>query len=160
MTAPVGYYDTSYPPSLWEPVQAVQQAGEPGEGDRLEATASTISRTLTVDAGAPGTYDPPVSAADRPRNVTELRDQARVTSPAPWAAGEFVQVGQNGKRAHWTGEDWKLGESPGYALPWEQPATGDQAAVVECAVEGCGVIETGTITEHPHDAAEDTPADV
>jgi hypothetical protein len=56
-----------------------------------------------------------VPAGERPKNVTELREVARVTDPGPWAVDEYVLVGTTGKRAHWTGDDWRSGESPGYA---------------------------------------------
>lgn len=72
---------------------------------------------LTVTVGEPGTYDPQLSAADRPGNLTVLRDAARPATPQPWPAGSYVLVGTTGKRAHWTGSDWKGGASPGYAAP-------------------------------------------
>lgn len=71
---------------------------------------------LQVTAGEPGRYDPELSPAERPRNVTEL---AAAADPGtdPWPAGTYVLVGTSGKRAHWTGTEWKGGASPGYPAP-------------------------------------------
>jgi hypothetical protein len=140
MTDP-GYYDQSYPPSLWapaEPVLAGARAAEdtpppaetpapPGGGDAPRTAAGSPppdeavtagTSPLTVAAGAPGTYDPPQTPAQRPRNVTELRERARPADRAPWPEHAYVLVGESGKRAHWDGSDWRSGDSPGY------PATG------------------------------------
>jgi hypothetical protein len=72
---------------------------------------------LQVTAGEPGTYDPDLSPADRPVNMTVLRAAARPATDDPWPAGAYVLVGTSGKRAHWTGEEWHSGASPGYAAP-------------------------------------------
>jgi hypothetical protein len=137
MTDP-GYYDTSYPPSLWappppEPVQAAapqRAAAQTGEGDAPRTAAGSPSpgatvgtSPLTVAAGAPGTYDPPVRPADRPSNLTELRERAQPADRSPWPEHAYVLVGESGKRAHWTGSEWRSGESPGY------PATGSIPAL-------------------------------
>lgn len=132
MTDP-GYWDQSYPPSLWaapaQPVTAAARdtstpaeddASSPAEDDASRVDARQLpggtvgTSPLTVTAGSPGTYEPAVSAAQRPRNVTELRSRATPAGRAPWPAGAYVLVGESGKRAHWTGEDWRGGESPGY----------------------------------------------
>jgi len=118
VTEPFGYYDQSYPPEILRGYAAPRVLGG--------ARAVTIERTLTVAAGEPGTYEPELAAKDRPRNVTELRERARVTDPTPWPRGAYVLVGTSGKRAHWTGEDWHSDESPGYAPP--AVAGGDEGA--------------------------------
>lgn len=64
--------------------------------------------------GQPGTYEPDVKAALRPRNVTELQTRATPLTPEPWPAGAYVPMGERGKRGHWTGSSWKGGPSPGY----------------------------------------------
>lgn len=87
------------------------------------------AQSLRVDAGAPGTYSPAVTAAERPRNVTELTERAQPNGRAPWDAGQYVPVGSSGKRAHWTGDRWAGGESPGYAPADTQfPGDGDDTA--------------------------------
>jgi hypothetical protein len=174
MTDP-GYYDTSYPPELWEtpaaPVGAARavpvlespaapaagdlEAGafelEPapssdpaaqvvGEAVELtpEAAAALEARgplpelpasayaedavpledaaaavpVYSVSAGAPGSYSPAVTAAERPRNVTDLGERARPVAPFPWLPGQYVLVGERGKRAHWDGAAWRSGEAP------------------------------------------------
>jgi len=124
-----GYYDTSYPPEIlrgYEPPALVGAA----------RTAATAEHTLTVAAGEPGTYEPELAGRERPRNVSELRARARVIDPAPWPAGTYVLVGVNGKRAHWTGEDWKLGDSPGYKLGTPPDADSDKPLVVEQLADG------------------------
>lgn len=89
-----------------------------GAGDDDEPLVHTGTE-FVVTAGAPGTYEPAVSATERPRNVTELRARARPATPEPWPEGDYVLVGTTGKRAHWSGDDWRGDESPGY------PAAGD-----------------------------------
>lgn len=88
-------------------VREVAEPDEPTGEDRAR---------FTVTAGTPGTYEPDVSARDRPRNVTELRAFARPATREPWAVDEYVLVGTTGKRAHWTGDDWRGDESPGYGV--------------------------------------------
>jgi hypothetical protein len=142
MTVPGGYYEQSYPPSLWGGVplsaardrSAAEQSvagdvGAPTPATEPEVTVGASLPTVTsgvqlgVTAGSPGTYSPPVKASERPRNVTELRARAvPAYSRDPWEPGQYVQVGESGKRAHWDGNQWRAGESPGYA-PGGQPAT-------------------------------------
>lgn len=123
MTVPAGYYDQSYPPSLWAgPASAARRTAAqtpapapagvgagPGGDD-----AAGLPSGLTVTAGTPGAYDPPQRPAERPRNLAELRERARPADAAPWPAGAYVTIGESGKRAHWTGGEWRGGESPGY----------------------------------------------
>jgi hypothetical protein len=66
-------------------------------------------------SGTPGAYEPPLSPADRPRNLAELDQRVTVASPEPWPANAYVLIGTTGRRAHWTGTGWKGGESPGYS---------------------------------------------
>jgi hypothetical protein len=101
-----------------EPAVAMREVVA-AEQDAVEPHAPSGLPPLTVTAGAPGGYSPELRPGARPHNVTELRDRARPADTAPWAAGQFVPVGTSGKRAHWDGQDWRSGESPGYP-----PATG------------------------------------
>jgi hypothetical protein len=83
-----------------------------------QPAAVRTPQRLQVTAGAPGTFgDVELAAVDRPRNVTELAAAAQPVTPEPWPAGSFVPVGTRGKRAHWTGTEWKGGASPGYPAP-------------------------------------------
>lgn len=134
------YYEDSYPPELWEtpaaPVGAARSA------------ASDPAATFTVAAGEPGSYGDDVKATDRPRNITDLDERATPADPAPWAAGQYVPVGERGKRAHWTGSSWKTGESPGY--PDTVPAgtvEGDEAAAPQSPdlQEEAGTVPPGTV---------------
>lgn len=122
----------SYPPALLVggPVSARRMRARTGAAvQRQPEDAATAHRPsaaapdsqsssprLTVTAGAPGGYTPAVRAADRPRNITELSNQAEPADRAPWTVGQYVSVGTSGKRAHWTGTEWRGGESPGYLL--------------------------------------------
>jgi hypothetical protein len=110
------------------------------------AVQLTDARQLLVTAGAPGTYQPELRPAERPHNVTELRERAQPDGPTPWAAGQFVPVGTSGKRAHWDGQDWRSGESPGYP-----PATGILPPLPYSARDTPGV-------QFPGDG-DDSPAD-
>lgn len=122
MVAPDGYYEQSYPPSLWAPAAPPVTAGRapapaPAGADEAAGSgdAALLPPGLTAAAGAPGAYDPPVRAADRPANMAELREGVRPATREPWPAGTYVLVGENGRRAHWSGSEWLAGESPGYA---------------------------------------------
>ena len=92
-------FDTSYPPSLWEP------AGPPATG---------------ATAGIPGTWTPAGSAP--PTSVANL--QAGVPNPVvaapatPWTTGQFVQTATIGAagRATWTGSAWVGGVAPAMAF--------------------------------------------
>lgn len=106
MTAFAGYYDASYPPALWETPATAAAAKRSGGADGDPAA------TYTVAAGAPGSYLPDVKASARPRNITELREQADPSGAPPWSPGQYVLVGENGKRAHWDGTTWQYGEAP------------------------------------------------
>lgn len=69
--------------------------------------------SLRLTAGPSG-YTTAVKAADRPRNLEELAARVDLDDTAPWPAGAAVPIGTRGKRAHWTGTEWKGGDSPGY----------------------------------------------
>jgi hypothetical protein len=116
----------SYPPHLLRlPGSA---PGSPRRGDLEQPVASPLpaapaptagsqqdaSPFLLAAPGTPGTYDPPATPQDRPRNITELRERVQPATPEPWPAGAYVQIGESGRHAHWTGSDWRLKESPGY----------------------------------------------
>jgi hypothetical protein len=111
---PVAYYSQSIPRSLLVTAGRVPPAEQPAGGGEA-GNFSSAGASLTVDAGTPGSYSPAVKASERPRNVTELVQRAVPNGRAPWDAGQYVPVGTSGKRAHWTGAEWRGGESPGYA---------------------------------------------
>ncbi len=128
MTAPEGYYDQSVPPALLVGARrasapaGVREEGTPDAGGQVAGRVDTAPAAdqqpspLVVTAGAPATYSPPLRAVDRPRNVTELNSAGATADPAtPWPAGQYVSVGTSGKRAHWSGQEWRGGESPGYS---------------------------------------------
>jgi hypothetical protein len=122
MSAPFGYYEQSYPPELWETPQLVgATARSASEGF---GAAETVGPVLTVSAGTPGTYEPDVPAAERPRNLAELA-AVQLVDAAPWPRGSYVPTGTNGKRAHWTGTEWARGVSPGYPEPVGDELVGD-----------------------------------
>lgn len=88
------YYDTSYPPSLWEPAAPV-----------VPATGAT--------AGIPGTWTP--AGSTPPATVADLiagTPNAVVASPVTaWTIGQYVQtatIGTTG-RAYWNGTAWVAG---------------------------------------------------
>jgi hypothetical protein len=87
MTADVGYYDQSLPPSLYAPPV-------------VPATGAT--------AGIPGTFTPPGSTP--PADVAGMA--GLVASPtSAWTTGQYVQTGTagTGGRAHWSGTGWVAG---------------------------------------------------
>ena len=92
MTAP-GYYDQSYPPSLWE-----------------DTTPPVVPATGAT-AGIPGTWTPPGSTP--PASVATIG--AVTASPTtPWTTGQFVQTATAGAagRATWSGSGWVGGVAP------------------------------------------------
>jgi hypothetical protein len=113
----------SYPPHLLRlpgsapgsPARGVLEGGQPAPVTVAVGGQRDAPPVLLATPGEPGTYEPPVSPGDRPRNVTELGARVTVATPEPWPAGAYVPVGERGKRAHWTGSSWKGGVSPGYA---------------------------------------------
>lgn len=89
MTADVGYYDQSYPPSVYLP----------------KASGAT--------AGIPGTWTPPGSRP--PADAAQAAAWAVVASPTTaWTSGQYVQgstVGAAGRMA-WSGTGWVGGAAP------------------------------------------------
>ena len=91
----MSYYDTSYPPSLWEDVAT-------------PATGAT--------AGIPGTWTPAGSAA--PTSVPNLiAGVPNAVAPSPataWTSGQYVQTGtpDAAGRATWSGTTWVGGAAP------------------------------------------------
>ena len=81
------YYDTSYPPSLWE-----------GEAP-IPATGAM--------AGIPGTWVP--AGSTPPVSVAALQGGSYTAAPATaWTIGQYVQTGTAGApgEACWTGSGW------------------------------------------------------
>ena len=106
---------SSLPPHLLR--ASGSRPGAPRRGAVTSTAAAPRTRVpqrLRVTSGQPGAYDPDLTAGERPRNVTVLADVAEPGTDA-WPAGSYVPVGTSGKRAHWTGSEWKGGESPGYS---------------------------------------------
>jgi hypothetical protein len=90
------YYDTSYPPSLWD-------GGTPPV---IPATGAT--------AGIPGTFTPAGSQA--PASVAAMT--GITASPATaWTVGQYVQTGSG--QTYWNGTGWVAGAAP----VLDQPAT-------------------------------------
>jgi hypothetical protein len=121
VTSPA-YYESSYPPEILRGYEAP----EPPLVGAARRAATGYTGELTVTAGEPGAYEPDVAPADRPRNVTELRERARPVDTAPWPAEAYVLIGTSGKRAHWGGDDWHSGESPGYSPVVSTDGHGDE----------------------------------
>jgi len=91
----MGYFDQSYPPSLWG-------GGQPAP---VPATGAT--------AGIPGAWTPAGSVP--PDDVAELQASSIVASPQTgWTTGQYVQTATVGAagRATWTGTDWVGGAAP------------------------------------------------
>jgi hypothetical protein len=153
-----GYYDQSVPPALLV-------------GGRRAAPARTASRPATADqqpspllvtAGTPGRYSPAGRATDRPHNVTALNTAGAVADPStPWTAGKYVQVGTSGKRAHWNGEEWRGGESPGYPATTPRVTEAAQPATQEApATEPRHAApETRDLPPAPYEARPQFPGD-
>src|SRR5690349_24667463 len=92
MTTSRGYYEASYPPSLFAPPAP-------------QATGAT--------AGIPGSWTPPGSRV--PPDLAAVSSWGVVASPAtPWTTGQYVQTGTAGAagRACWTGTGWVGGAAP------------------------------------------------
>jgi hypothetical protein len=92
VTADPGYYDTSYPPSVWEPPV-------------IPATGAT--------AGTPGTWTPPGSTP--PASSSGATSAGIVATPlTAWTTGQYVQgtlAGAAGRMC-WTGTAWVGGVAP------------------------------------------------
>ena len=87
-----GYYDGSYPPSLFAPPV-------------VPATGAT--------AGIPGAWTP--AGSTPPADLATLQGSSIVASPATgWTTGQYVQTGTAGAagRATWTGSGWVGGAAP------------------------------------------------
>lgn len=84
----VGYYDTSYPPSLWAP-----PAPEP-----IPPTGAT--------AGTPGSFTP--TGCDIPANITALRTLGALGNTTAWTTGQYVVLG-DASNAYWNGTLWAVG---------------------------------------------------
>ena len=89
-----GYFDQSYPPSLFvPPVVPVQATG--------------------ATAGIPGVWTPPGSVP--PVSQLDAINKGIVASPlTPWTAGQYVQTGTAGAagRISWSGTAWVGGAAP------------------------------------------------
>lgn len=87
------YYDTSYPPSLWEAPPVVPATG--------------------ATAGIPGSWTP--AGSTPPASVAALIagvPNAVTASPlTAWTLGQYVQTGTAGTtgQAHWNGTAWVAG---------------------------------------------------
>lgn len=123
--------DQSYPPALLaaapRSVNRMRVRGAPAgaveTGHRAGGADSGSQPASPRLAASPAGYTTPVKATDRPRNLAELAERVQLDDEAPWPHGASLPMGARGKVAHWTGENWKGGVSPGY------PARGAAAAV-------------------------------
>jgi hypothetical protein len=124
-------------------------AGTPG-GDQQPSP-------LLVLAGTPGQYQPAGKAAARPRNVTELNTAGAMPDPpSPWTAGQYVPVGTSGKRAHWNGEEWRGGESPGYpASPVQNEQPGGRHAADDSQADATRA--GNEVRQEPPQTSESSP---
>ena len=90
-----GYYDTSYPPSLWG-------------GGVIPATSA--------NAGTPGDWDP--DGCQPPASLADLQGGIPVAVTAvpstPWTVGQYVRTRTFGAagEACWTGTGWVGGRGP------------------------------------------------
>lgn len=88
----LGYWDESYPPSVYGPPPVV-----------VPATGAT--------AGIPGSFTP--AGSTPPANVAGMAGLT-ATPATPWTTGQFVQTGTIGAagRATWAGSSWVGGVAP------------------------------------------------
>lgn len=89
----MGYFDQSYPPSVWAPP----------DPPVIPATGAT--------AGIPGTWTP--AGSTPPADVASMG--SIVANPlTPWTTGQFVQTYTAGAagRASWAGTGWVSGAAP------------------------------------------------
>ena len=84
----IGYYDQSYPPSLWAPV---------------------VNPATGVTPGTPGYFTP--GECDIPFNITELRALGPLGQTTAWTTNQFVVLG-NASVAYWNGTGWLTGHAP------------------------------------------------
>jgi hypothetical protein len=94
MSTPAGYFDGSYPPSVFAPPTP-------------KATGAT--------AGIPGSWTPAGSTPPADLVALQGASPAIVASPASaWTSGQYVQTGTTGAagRATWSGADWVGGAAP------------------------------------------------
>jgi len=89
MTLPVGFYEQSYPPSVW------------GGGGGAPATGA--------QAGKPGHWTPPGSTP--PGNI-EAAGTIPATPTWPWVAGQSVALAGGGGPIWWNGAAWLAGICP------------------------------------------------
>jgi hypothetical protein len=82
----MSYYDTSYPPSLWQPVPVINPTG--------------------VIPGTPGTFTP-INAVT-PADLAALQGLGPLGETAAWTTGQYVVLG-NATNAHWSGMAWTAG---------------------------------------------------
>jgi hypothetical protein len=88
----MGYFDQSYPPSIYAPPV-------------VPATGAT--------AGIPGTWTP--AGSTPPADLAALQGSAIVATPVTaWTSGQYVQTQEVGAagRATWTGAGWVGGAAP------------------------------------------------
>lgn len=91
-SAAPGYYEQSYPPSIYGPPV-------------VPATGAT--------AGIPGSWTP--AGSTPPADVAALQGSSIVASPAtPWTTGQYVQTATPAApgRATWSGTGWVGGVAP------------------------------------------------
>lgn len=89
----MGYFDQSYPPSIYEP------------------PAPPVIPATGATAGIPGTWTPPGSTP--PADLAGATGIV-ATPPTPWTSGQYVQTQTAGAagRITWTGSAWVGGAAP------------------------------------------------
>ena len=148
---------SSLPPHLLRRPGSAPGSGARGRGDDAPVQLREPQR-LIVSAGEPGEYDPELSPADRPVNITVLREAAQPATQDPWPAGSYVLVGTSGKRAHWTGDEWKSGVSPGYAAPADRSEPEQSDTLVATDADAAGESLPDAPDQDGPDQLEHAPA--
>ena len=118
-------FATSRPAPAGEPAPP-WTGGQPGR----------VGPTLLATPGRPGAYVPALTPLERPKNITVLRRVCQPATPEPWPKDTYLLIGTTGRRAHWTGTDWKLKPSPGY--PAGQTVSASTAQVLTTRPEQYG----------------------
>lgn len=73
-------------------------------------------RRLTVEyamAGTPGVVTGVVAREiDTIADLNAATDWSPILGPDPWPEGTWIEYGENGRDAHWTGARFKSGKAP------------------------------------------------
>jgi hypothetical protein len=118
------------PATAWDPGQYVPTrtgdahwdgaAWQAGRGSAPVGAAGHQPQSSPRLVAQPGGYATALKPGQRPRNLQELAARVDPAGREPWPEGSGVPIGTSGKRAHWTGTEWRGGVSPGYAPQRQQ----------------------------------------